>query len=87
MVPTEMLIIPWYLMSAELGWTDSYWGLLFPGLMTGFGVFLMKQFLESIPDDLLHAARVDGMGELGIFFKVAYPSVAGDIRAVYFQFS
>ncbi|GAK12692.1 LOW QUALITY PROTEIN: N-acetyl-D-glucosamine ABC transport system, permease protein 2 [Geomicrobium sp. JCM 19039] len=83
MVPTEMLIIPWYLMSAELGWTDSYWGLLFPGLMTGFGVFLMKQFLESIPDDLLHAARVDGMGELGIFFKVAYPKVWPAISALF----
>ncbi|MBO1910783.1 carbohydrate ABC transporter permease, partial [Microvirga sp. 3-52] len=41
MVPTEMLIIPWYMMSSDFGWTDSYWGILFPGLMTGFGVFLM----------------------------------------------
>ncbi|MGP4073362.1 carbohydrate ABC transporter permease [Piscibacillus sp. B03] len=75
MVPTEMLIIPWYLMSSELGWTNSFWGILFPGLMTGFGVFLMKQFMEQIPDDLLNAARVDGMSEFGIFFKIAIPQV------------
>ncbi|KIL45794.1 carbohydrate ABC transporter permease [Jeotgalibacillus soli] len=82
MVPTEMLIIPWYLMSSELGWTDSYWGLLFPGLMTGFGVFLMRQFMESIPNDILDAARVDGMGEFKIFLKVAIPQVWPAISAL-----
>lgn len=75
MVPTEMLIIPWYMMSTEFGWTDTYWGILFPGLMTGFGVFLMKQFMEGIPDDLLNAARIDGMNEFSIFLKVAIPQV------------
>ncbi|WP_172370940.1 carbohydrate ABC transporter permease [Sporosarcina jiandibaonis] len=75
MVPTEMLIIPWYMMSSDFGWTDTYWGILFPGLMTGFGVFLMRQFMEQIPDDLLNAARVDGMNEFMIFFKIAIPQV------------
>lgn len=82
MVPTEMLIIPWYMMSTELGWTDTYWGILFPGLMTGFGVFLMKQFMESIPDDLLDAARIDGMSELMIFLKVAVPQVWSALSAL-----
>lgn len=44
MIPTEMLVIPWYLLSAQLGWIDTYWGIMFPGMMTGFGTFLMKQF-------------------------------------------
>jgi multiple sugar transport system permease protein len=70
-----MLIIPWYMMSSDFGWTDSYWGILFPGLMTGFGVFLMRQFMEQIPDDLLNAARIDGMNEFMIFFKIAIPQV------------
>ncbi len=82
MVPTEMLIIPWYMMSSEFGWTDSYWGVLFPGLMTGFGVFLMRQFMEQIPDDLLNAARVDGMNEYAIFFKIAVPQVWPAISAL-----
>lgn len=82
MVPTEMLIIPWYMMSTELGWTDTYWGILFPGLMTGFGVFLMKQFMESIPDDLLDAARIDGMNEFSIFWKVAVPQVWSALSAL-----
>ncbi|HTN60612.1 MAG TPA: carbohydrate ABC transporter permease, partial [Devosia sp.] len=49
MIPTEMLVIPWYLMSAQLGWLDSYWGIMFPGMMTAFGTFLMKQFFETVP--------------------------------------
>ncbi|WP_067727642.1 carbohydrate ABC transporter permease [Oceanobacillus damuensis] len=82
MVPTEMLIIPWYMMSSELGWTDTYWAVLFPGLMTGFGVFLMRQFMEQIPDDLLNAARIDGMNEYVIFFKIAVPQVWPAISAL-----
>lgn len=82
MVPTEMLIIPWYMMSSNFGWTDTYWGVLFPGLMTGFGVFLMRQFMEKIPDDLLNAARVDGMNEYAIFFKIAVPQVWPAISAL-----
>jgi multiple sugar transport system permease protein len=82
MVPTEMLIIPWYMMSSDFGWTDSFWGILFPGLMTGFGVFLMKQYMEQIPDDLLNAARIDGMNEFAIFFKIAIPQVLPAMSAL-----
>ena len=64
MIPTEMLVIPWYLMSQSFGWLDSYWGIMFPGMMTAFGVFLMRQFFESVPDDFIEAARIDGLNEL-----------------------
>ena len=53
MIPTEMLIIPWYMMSRSFGWIDTYWGIAFPGLMTGFGTFLMRQFFMSLPDELI----------------------------------
>jgi multiple sugar transport system permease protein len=75
MIPTEMLIIPWYVMSSKLGWIDTYWGIMFPGMITAFGIFLMRQFMETIPDDLLDAARIDGVSEFGIFYKVALPLV------------
>jgi multiple sugar transport system permease protein len=75
MIPTEMLIIPWYIMSTELNWTNTYWGIMFPGLISAFGIFLMKQFMESIPEDLLDAARIDGMNEFSIFWKIALPQV------------
>jgi multiple sugar transport system permease protein len=75
MVPTEMLIIPWYLLSTMLGWVDTYIGILFPGLISAFGIFLMKQFMESVPTDLLDAARIDGMSEWGILLRIAVPMV------------
>ncbi|TFL18330.1 carbohydrate ABC transporter permease [Jannaschia formosa] len=82
MIPTEMLVIPWYLMSQQFGWLDSYWGIMFPGLMTAFGVFLMKQFFESVPDDFLEAARIDGLNEFQIWWEVAMPLVRPALAAL-----
>lgn len=82
MIPTEMLVIPWYLMSQQFGWLDSYWGIIFPGLMTGFGTFLMKQFFESVPDDFIEAARIDGLNELQIWWTVAMPLVKPALAAL-----
>ena len=67
MIPTEMLVVPWYLMSNAFGWLDTYWGIMFPGLMTAFDTFLMKQFFETVPDDFIEAARIDGLNEFQIW--------------------
>lgn len=82
MIPTEMLVIPWYILARDLGLLDSYIGLIFPGIMTGFGVFLMKQFFESVPDDYLDAARIDGVSEFAIFTRVALPLVTPALSAL-----
>ena len=82
MIPTEMLVIPWYLMSQSFGWLDTYWGIMFPGIMTGFGTFLMKQFFESVPDDFLDAARIDGLNEFQIWWEVAMPLVTPALSAL-----
>jgi len=82
MIPTEMLVLPWYVMSKNLGWLDTYWGIMFPGMMTGFGTFLMKQFFESVPDELLEAARVDGLGEFQIRWRIAMPLVGPALSAL-----
>ena len=82
MIPTEMLVLPWYVMSKNLGWLDTYWGIMFPGMMTGFGTFLMKQFFESVPDELLEAARVDGLGEFQIWWRIAVPLVGPALSAL-----
>jgi multiple sugar transport system permease protein len=82
MVPTEMLIIPWYLMVNKLQWINSYWSLLFPGLCTAFGIFMMRQFFTSIPDDLLDAGRIDGLSEFGVFWRVAMPLVKPALSAL-----
>ena len=82
MIPTEMLVLPWYLMASQLGWIDSYWGIMFPGMMTAFGTFLMKQFFESVPDDFLEAARIDGLNEFTIWWKIAMPLVTPALSAL-----
>ena len=82
MVPTEMLIIPWYLMSAQLKWLNTYWSIMFPGLITAFGIFMMRQFFEGVPDELLEAARIDGLNELGIYARIALPLVMPAVSAL-----
>lgn len=82
MIPTEMLVIPWYLMSQQFGWLDTTWGILFPGLMSAFGVFLMKQFFETVPDDFIEAARIDGLNELEIWWTIALPLVRPALAAL-----
>jgi len=82
MIPTEMLVLPWYSMAKNLGWLDTYWGIAFPGLMTGFGVFLMKQFFEDVPDDVLDAARLDGLNEFQVWWQVALPLVMPALSAL-----
>jgi len=76
MIPTEMLVIPWYSMIRALKWGNTYWAIMFPGMMSAFGVYLMRQFMSTIPDDLIDAARVDGQGELRIFLTIVMPLVA-----------
>ena len=82
MVPTEMLVIPWFMLSIELGWTDSYWGVMFPGVISAFGVFLMRQFFMGVPNELLDAARIDGFNEFQIFTKIALPLVKPAVAAL-----
>ncbi len=82
MIPTEMLVVPWYVMAKNFGWLNSYWGIMFPGLMTGFGVFLMRQFFMGVPDEYIQAARIDGLGEFAIFWQVALPLVTPALSAL-----
>ena len=82
MVPGEMLLIPWYVGAFNLKVTNTLTGVVFPGLMGAFGVFVMRQAFLNLPADLLDAARVDGMSELGIFFKIALPLTSGALAAL-----
>lgn len=82
MIPTEMKVIPWFIGASKLGVVNSYLGIAFPGLITPFSVFLMKKFMESIPDSLIDAARIDGMGEFAIFLKIALPLVKPALGAL-----
>lgn len=73
MIPLFVRMIPLYVMMSNIGWLDSYQALITPFLMDGFGIFLMRQFIQPIPDDLIDAGRVDGASEFGIYWRIILP--------------
>ncbi|MDQ3694048.1 MAG: carbohydrate ABC transporter permease [Chloroflexota bacterium] len=73
MIPLASMIIPLYLVVRDLGWIDSYWGLIIPAGTSAFGIFLMRQHMLTIPNDLLEAARLDGGSEPRIFLEIVLP--------------
>ena len=73
MIPWPVTLIPSYLMAVWLKLINSRWALIVPALYSSFGIFLMRQYMHSVPDDLLDAARVDGAPELRIFHQIALP--------------
>ncbi|MFJ5778876.1 carbohydrate ABC transporter permease [Streptomyces sp. NPDC093094] len=73
MVPGLVTFVPLYVLTTNLGLTDSLLGLILPFLAAPFGVFLMRQFIGSLPDELIDAARMDGCGEIAIFWRIILP--------------
>jgi multiple sugar transport system permease protein len=73
MIPFQVRVIPLYVLANDLHLLDTYAGLVLPGLVDAFGIFLMRQYLQSIPSELLDAARVDGASEVTIFVRIVLP--------------
>ncbi|TNY38012.1 carbohydrate ABC transporter permease [Thermomonospora catenispora] len=74
MVPVQMGIIPLYMLMAEIGWTGRLQAVIVPFLVTGFGVFMMRQYtLQALPDELIEAARIDGCSTWRIYWSVVLP--------------
>ena len=73
MIPGVVTLIPIFMVIVSIGWVDTYQALIVPGLASAFGIFLMRQYMLTIPDDLLAAARIDGAGDLRLFFQLALP--------------
>jgi len=73
MVPFHVTLIPMFFLIARLGGVNSYWGLILPTLANAQAVFLMRQFISGLPDELFEAARVDGAGEFRIFLRLVLP--------------
>jgi ABC-type glycerol-3-phosphate transport system permease component len=73
MIPFQILVVPLFMEIHAFGWENSYVGLIVPGMLNAFGVFMMRQYAADIPNELLEAARVDGAGEFRIFLRIALP--------------
>ncbi|MCL4488647.1 MAG: carbohydrate ABC transporter permease [Chloroflexi bacterium] len=73
MLPLEVTMVPLFLLIKQFDWQNTYQGLIIPFLVDGFGVFLMRQYLLAIPNDLIEAARIDGASELRIYAQIVMP--------------
>jgi multiple sugar transport system permease protein len=82
MIPTEMLIIPWYLGSLKLGIANTYFAIALPGMISAFGIFLLRGFFEGIPDELFDAGRLDGLSEFGLYTRIGLPLVTPALSAL-----
>ncbi len=74
LIPVHAIALPLYIMLAKVGLTNTYAALVVPWTISVFGIFLMRQFFMTVPDDLIDAARMDGMGELAIVWRVMLPT-------------
>ena len=81
LIPVHAIALPIYIMLAKLGLTNTYAALIIPWTISVFGIFLMRQFFATVPDDLMDAARMDGMSEFSIIWKVMLPTAIPALMA------
>jgi len=75
MIPFQVVMIPNYLLIVRFGLIDSLWALIIPSMVNAYGIFMMKQFIESMPAELMDAARIDGASEFGIYSRIILPQM------------
>jgi multiple sugar transport system permease protein len=73
LIPHQALALPLFILGYQLGILNTYVALIFPFVVSPFGIFLFRQFFKSIPDDIIHAARLDGLSELAIVWRIMLP--------------
>lgn len=76
MIPLSVILVPVYLVVTEIGWVNNLWGVIIPGAATPTGVFLLRQYMLTIPDELLDAGRIDGASEWRLYWQVILPLAA-----------
>lgn len=82
MLPRQIYMIPLFVLMKNLGWFNSYQGMIAPYFVYPFGIFLMRQYMQSIPDELLEAGKMDGASEIQLFYHVVLPLSRPAIGAI-----
>jgi multiple sugar transport system permease protein len=82
MIPFEAIMIPLQVVSTQLRLTNTFAGLILPFLVEAFGIFMMRQYFVTFPDEFIDAARVDGMGEFSIYRKILLPNAGPAIATL-----
>lgn len=74
MIPFQIILIPLYILMVKFGWVNSYLALIVPWLISTLGILLFRQYFQSIPQDIIDAARIDGCNEIEIIFRIVWPN-------------
>jgi ABC-type glycerol-3-phosphate transport system permease component len=82
MIPVSVQLVPNYLLMTRLGWLDTWLPLIVPTAANAFGIFWMRQYMYSVPDELLDAARLDGASEFGLYWRIVLPIVRPALGAL-----
>ena len=72
-IPPQVIMIPLYRLMVQFGWINTYWALIIPWMVTPFGIFLIRQYIQGLPSEIEDAARIDGAGEWYILFRIVMP--------------
>ena len=81
-LPFQITLIPNYIIMVKLGWIDTYFALIIPYLINAFAIIMFRQAFQTIPQDLIDAARIDGCGELRIIFQILWPNIVPSLVTV-----
>ena len=81
-LPSQVTLVPLFQIMVTLGWLDSYQALILPNLALPFGIFLMRQTMSAIPDEMIQAARIDGASEFRVFMQIVVPTVRPALSAL-----
>ncbi len=81
-IPGAVTMVPLYVMVQKMGWMSTFWPLIVPGAANAFGIFFMRQYISTLNDELLDAARIDGCGEFSVFTRVVAPIIAPGLTSL-----
>lgn len=81
-IPGAVTLVPIYIIMRDLKWIDTFWPLIIPGAANAFGIFFMRQYIMSVSNELMDAARIDGAGEFTIFWRIILPIIAPGITSL-----
>jgi len=75
-IPGAVMMVPSFVIMRELGWVDKFWPLIIPGAANAFGIFFFRQYISTINNELMDAARIDGATEFGVFWRIILPIIS-----------
>ena len=81
-IPGAVTLVPVYIIMRDLHWIDTFWPLIIPGAANAFGIFFMRQYIMSVSNELMDAARIDGAGEFTIFWRIILPIIAPGLTSL-----